>query len=501
MDNVLLIRADAGARIGAGHVMRCLALAEAWQAYAAGHRAVFMMAEAARGLEDRVRAGGFEIFRPAGTAGSAEDAKRTAEAARDLHAVWVVADSYCFGESCQRAVMASGAKLLFLDDYGHAGRYAADLVLNQNIGADAGWYQQREDHTRLLLGTRYALLRHEFCRWREWRREFAAKVGRVLVTLGGADFDNVTGLVVEALASVVDASVQVKVVAGSMNPNRDALRKQIERCGANFELVSATAGMPELMARADLAVSAAGGTCRELLFMQTPMVAISIAENQRPAAPALSEHGLAVAMDSDRITAGQIAAAVARLLEDAERRSGMGRRGREWVDGYGAERVCRAMLSSDGLLLERASEADCRLLWELANEPGVRAASFSSEPIPWNDHVQWFAERVHDGNTLLLIARDGADRPIGQVRFETEGVEAVISISVDRAARGKGYGVQLIRMATEQVFASREVKVIHAYIKPGNDDSLRAFVHAGYEKTDDTWIRGQRALHCVRRKE
>ncbi len=49
--------------------------------------------------------------------------------------------------------------VLAVDDYGHAGHYTADLVLNQNLHAREELYQDREAHTRLLLGNRFALLR------------------------------------------------------------------------------------------------------------------------------------------------------------------------------------------------------------------------------------------------------------------------------------------------------------------------------------------------------
>ncbi len=62
--------------------------------------------------------------------------------------------------------------MLFIDEQlGHAAHYSADLVLNQNAFADEGLYPRRDASTRLLLGPRFALLRHEFVEWRGWERE------------------------------------------------------------------------------------------------------------------------------------------------------------------------------------------------------------------------------------------------------------------------------------------------------------------------------------------
>jgi spore coat polysaccharide biosynthesis predicted glycosyltransferase SpsG len=146
----LLVRTDASVAIGTGHVMRCLALAQAWQQ--AGGNVVFAMAEATPSLEARLRISRIKVMRLSATAGSAEDAARTSAAARGEKADWVVVDGYQFDSAYQAALRAEGLKVLFIDDNGEAAPYSADLILNQNAHATEALYCNREKHVHLLLG-------------------------------------------------------------------------------------------------------------------------------------------------------------------------------------------------------------------------------------------------------------------------------------------------------------------------------------------------------------
>lgn len=343
--DTLLLRADAGSRVGMGHAMRCLALAQAWEELGGG--AVLAVSGNTDALE-RLQASGARTARVSGEPGSAEDAAQTLALADTLGAAWVAVDGYALGREFRCALRSDDRPLLWIDDEGTAAALAADWVLNQNLHARAALYPGAE--SRLLLGPRYALLRREFRSWRERRPRFRETVREVLITLGGADADNVTGSVLDALSPLAGSDLRLRVVVGPANPHREALAS---RAAGSIEVLTAVSDMPALMAQADLAVTAAGSTCWELAFFGVPMVAVVIADNQAPIAQSLAQAELAVHAGtadshspSPSLDGRRLRELVERLVADPDRRRRIHGLGRAAVDGEGALRVARALRAS-----------------------------------------------------------------------------------------------------------------------------------------------------------
>ncbi|HEX9780162.1 MAG TPA: UDP-2,4-diacetamido-2,4,6-trideoxy-beta-L-altropyranose hydrolase [bacterium] len=333
----LLIRADGNAAIGTGHLMRCLALAQAWRHHGGG--AALLAAAVPEAVRTRFIREGIPVAAMPAEPGDPEDAKLTIGAARRAGAAWIVADGYRFGSAYQLAIRRSRFRLLVIDDGRHAEHYYAHVVLNQNPHAEESLYAAREPDTRLLLGPQYALLRREFLQWNEWTREFPARTPRVLVTMGGGDPDNVTARVLEALEAL-PGRLETVAVAGPANPHAAELERFSKGAKAAVRLERQPAKMPELMSWADLAVSAAGSTVWELAFMGLPAALIVLAENQAPIAERLEAAGVALNLGlADTLTGEAVAGAAGALLGDAARRRGMSARGRALVSGEGASHV------------------------------------------------------------------------------------------------------------------------------------------------------------------
>ncbi len=216
--------------------------------------------------------------------------------------------------------------------------------MNQNIRAEELHYSC-EPYTQLLLGTKYALLRREFRKWQSLNRHVPEVACKVLVTLGGGDPDNVTLKVIQALQQLELPDLEARVVVGPTNAHLESLRQEVERSTGNIQLLTAVTHMPDLMAWADIAVSAGGSTCWEMAFMGLPTVILVLAHNQNRTAEELDKAGVLRNLGPyEDVTCAEVARVLAGLALDTALRAYMSRSGRLLVDEQGGRRVLECLV-------------------------------------------------------------------------------------------------------------------------------------------------------------
>jgi RimJ/RimL family protein N-acetyltransferase len=108
---------------------------------------------------------------------------------------------------------------------------------------------------------------------------------------------------------------------------------------------------------------------------------------------------------------------------------------------------------------------------------------------------------LDDPNCAFFIALDAEGQPIGQVRFDIDAAEAVISVSLTDRFHGRGYGPEVIRLAVRELLGARPVARVDAYIRTENLRSSRAFLEAGFTEQGTTAVRGHPARLMVWHKE
>ncbi|HXQ10602.1 MAG TPA: UDP-2,4-diacetamido-2,4,6-trideoxy-beta-L-altropyranose hydrolase [Caulobacteraceae bacterium] len=335
----ILFVADAGEKIGGGHVMRCLTLAEA--VIRAGAAAIFAATPSAVAVIGVFARAPIEVVSLADELSAAELAAAAAAAARSAGASAVVADHYGFGLKEDAALAAASPRLLIIDDLRR--RHAAGIVLDPAIGRSARDYPGCE----LMAGPAFALVRAEFAARRDWtlaRRAGGGPAARVLVALGLTDAGAITARVVGALLPALGDAV-LDVVMGDVAPSRAEVEALAAADGRVVAHIDAR-DMARLTAEADVGVGAGGSSVWERCVLGLPSLTVVVADNQRENAEALAAAGAALAIappsgDFDQ----RLRAAFERLMGDAGLRAAMSHAAAGLCDGMGADRVAQRLLA------------------------------------------------------------------------------------------------------------------------------------------------------------
>ena len=111
-----------------------------------------------------------------------------------------------------------------------------------------------------------------------------------------------------------------------MNLHQEKIREELARIPFHYSIYPSTESMVELMAWADVAVSAAGSTVWEFAFMGLPGVLLVLAENQRAAAQRLKHEDIfLVAEPENRFSPEDLAGPLEYLMREKEIRQKMSR--------------------------------------------------------------------------------------------------------------------------------------------------------------------------------
>lgn len=498
----ITIRVDADTKIGTGHVMRCIALAQAWQDQ--GGEVTFISHCESAALKDRIRREGFSFIVLDKVCPDSSDFTNTLSILKSESADrgnWLVLDGYHFTPEYQKSMREEGIRLLVIDDMNHLPHYHADILLNQNIHAPDLKYHCDAD-TTLLLGTRYVLLRREFLKYRDFKRQISERAKNILVTLGGADPDNVTLKVIEALKLLNEPDISVRIIIGPANPHQETLRKAIVSVDFKAELLINPPNMPELMTWADIAISAGGSTCWEMVFMGVPNIAMTLARNQKAVADSIAKTGVALNLGWHNIVEpGLITKTLYDIILSGNRRADMAQKGRAAIDGGGGSRLIKE-INAVSISIRKVIESDCELIWEWANNPAVRSSAFSSDFIPIEEHEKWFYSKVKNQECFLFIGCNGNNQPIGQIRFDMVRTgEVEVDVSIDKAWRGKGYGVQLIKQGILELLKRSNANIVHSHVKSNNHTSQSVFLQAGFLFNKIEIIQGKEVHHFIWKRQ
>lgn len=371
----VLIRADGSASLGMGHISRCIALAETcketrtavWFACYRPDSAV---------LETLQRAGYPVVNVNRSPDDPAVEARDIAARAMEIKAQWLVLDHPALGVEHESIIRQYYPHSIVVID-GRFRLHCCDTLINPNAFATTENCRDTVPIAcQILAGYRYFMLQDKYLHHQDHHEQAslyplldataADRLSqadthsnhlpglhassthfdswnarpprhRVLITLGGADPDNVTLKVCQAMAATDfgDSPPVFDVVLGSANAHRSQVLHYLENTPpGQFIAHDAPQDLVELLRSCTVCISAAGITLGEAAFLARPIIGIAIVDDQQATIASLQELGILQAASLQ-----SIARQCRDLLNAPDIRNELSARSSALVDGRGKLRI------------------------------------------------------------------------------------------------------------------------------------------------------------------
>ncbi|WP_159084197.1 UDP-2,4-diacetamido-2,4,6-trideoxy-beta-L-altropyranose hydrolase [Saccharobesus litoralis] len=294
----VLIRVDATATIGAGHFVRCIALAQGLTSL--GVNVVFVCIAESVDFINALHDFPFQYVTI-----DSDGVDEINYLAEQYNSKLVVIDGYQFSSDYRLALQKENYQLIAIDDNNDGGNLFADLIINPTVYKDnQPDYSDQKTMTnqpvKVIAGEEYRLLRSEITDIMpiEW-----SKRSGIGVILGGSDPKSLTIPVVKALTAElnklgIQPDVEVFIGAAVVNPK--GVLEELKRLKQNYTYltwVQNPVNIGEKLAQKQLVISASGGTQFELYALAVPAILLIVANNQFANSQIAQQQGWAKVLD------------------------------------------------------------------------------------------------------------------------------------------------------------------------------------------------------------
>ena len=334
---MIYIRADMNEQIATGHIMRCLSIADALRGLGEPVRFILADEQAVSLLKQR----GYDaIVLHTQWNCMEEELSVLSQVIRNEHIDKLLIDSY---QVTQR-YLAELSKLVttfYIDDL-NLFEYPVDAVICYANYWKKFQYKINDKRTTYLLGMKYVPLKQDF--WNCEAKIISEKANNLLILTGGSDPFNVTEQILDSID--IYQFQTIDVICGIYNTNYNKFVKKYEN-NKNIKFHQAVNNIEQYMKNADIAISAGGTTLYELCSIGTPAISFSFADNQLDNVRQFQEDGLIDYLGDARMDdiAGTINQYLTRYRNDFELRKEKSEKMQKMVDGKGAERIARAIVT------------------------------------------------------------------------------------------------------------------------------------------------------------
>lgn len=353
-----VFRVDASIRIGAGHVMRCLAVAEQLKKYV--QTIVFICRKSDADLISYIQAQGYQVVALSALEKSASLDNELISlhlgveesvlfTLKKYYPCYCIVDHYKIDWRWESAIQPFCKKLCVIDDLANR-KHSADFLLDSELGDKKAKYRRLLPPTcKLLLGPSYALLRAEFKELTplvQKKIEQFQEVKGILINVGAYDQKNIIPTIVRVILSL-SVKVKIRIVVSSKSPNIHEIRSLVDQSPHDITLCCDVKEMALEIIKSDFSVGSVGGGAYERAALGVPGCIIPTANNQENIAKEFERLELATLVVLNQYFIQNLTNALMVLINSPRRLKQMAINGVKKIDVYGADKFVSQLLEND----------------------------------------------------------------------------------------------------------------------------------------------------------
>ena len=342
---IVFIRVDSSTKVGYGHLIRCLALADTLKK---SFKINFICTNLNGNLISQICKKKFEVFRfniKSQRINVKKDAEKTISIIKKHRnkKSLLILDSYILSQEWENRVRPYVKRLIVIDDLMYR-KHSCDLIIDQNLHTQMNslYTKSVPKNCVKLLGPDYAILRNQFIAQRKYARIRSLPIKNILVSFGGTDNENHT---LHALTSLkkLNSDVNVNVVTGTTNIGKKIIKNFCKK-NFNYNYFEQVENMAKLMQVADLCIGSSGTTTWERCCVGLPAIAIVASNDQKDIASAVSKNKCIINLGKIKKSDNVNYVRLMKNLKNSELQN-MSRNCMKLVDGKGAARISKYIFS------------------------------------------------------------------------------------------------------------------------------------------------------------
>lgn len=470
----LAFRVDSSNLIGAGHVHRCLKLAEDLR-YKKNKRIFFISRDLQGNFNHLIKKKKFKLILIKKN-NLKNDLNFTKKICNRFKVETLIVDNYWINIEWEKKIKKYIKKLVVIDDFTKK-KHFADIIINS--------LSNKNKKTLNLCGLEYVILpiAKNNDKVRFIKKKYIVRIGTFF---GSSDNNNITEKVLNIFCGNKFINYKIISILGKNNKNKKKIYTTFNKY-KNFHLANYYPNMKKFFKKIDILVTSGGITSFEAIYNNLKCINIPSNFYQKKNSIFQEKKKISKVFNYNKIIKKNGSTIFANCFKKVLNEDQLVEN-KLYLDEKGSKRISEALIPSkfkDTLITKAKNMQDCIDLFKLFNEKTAIKNSFEQRKVKFIDHINWFKKKIKSNKTYIYIFRINS-LCIGQVRIDVKKNElAKIDYSLDKDFRGRGWGKLMLSRTIKIIRKNKNIKILQAEVKKINFKSIKIFENLLFSRVNN----------------